>query len=115
MEIAAGGLGRRPRETLQVYWGAVGAVLFGAGVVASGAWLPFDIEPLGVDPFTAPGLVFFLAVVEVVPEASGAGPTVALALAAEPTLAEGSTVWSGAVGVVGAAGAVGVAAGGVGF
>lgn len=85
-------------------------VAFGVMVV-----LPFDVAQLAVDPFTAPRPAFFLAVAEGAHEASGAGPTVALALAAEPTLADGSTVWSGAVGVVGAAGAIGVAAGGVGF
>ena len=55
-------------------------VLFGAGV-ALGA--------VGWDPLTEPCLAFFL--VEVVPDASPGvvPPTVALALAAEPTLAEG--------------------------
>jgi hypothetical protein len=44
-------------------------------------------------------LAFFLAVVEVVPEASSllvVPPTVALASAAEPTLADGAAVWDGA-------------------
>ncbi len=106
-EVAADGLGRRPREASIVYWGAVGIVLFGAGVAGAGVVASFDIEPLGVDPFTDPCFVFFLAVV--VLDGSGVvPPTVALALAAEPTLADGSDA-AGAAGPAGATGAVGVA------
>jgi hypothetical protein len=81
---------RELKRLLGAYWGAV---VFGAGV-ALGAM----VEPLDIEPLTEPGLAFFL-VVEVVPEASSVvvvPPMVALALAAEPTLADGSTVWAGA-------------------
>ena len=73
----------------------------------AGGWLPLGVEPLDIDPsLTAPGLAFFLWLVE-----SGAGPpTVALALAAEPTLADGSVDCAGP-GWAGLAGCIGVADG----
>lgn len=71
---------------------------------------PGDVVwPLDADPLTESCLAFFL--VEVVAETSPlVPPTVALALAAEPTLAEGPVVW--AEGSVVCAGAVGCEAAG---
>ena len=85
-EIASDGAIGRPRENSNAYWGAPVA-LFGAGVAVGAA---------GCDPFTEPCLAFFLVVPEPL---SVAPPTVALALAAEPTLADGSVVdWAGQIG-----------------